>query len=167
MPDYVTVYQISSGTSGLPFALVGLAPLAVGLTLILGKWRLHWHRPGWLFAGFSCAFGILWMFLASGPVLIEGSDAFTAFQTGRYSGVEARSTVSIRCHMRDMTTNALPWGASDSVTRIAKSHQVFTMQPRTVERSEAASTFALLTSAAPFSGWRSPELKCLARRNWL
>jgi hypothetical protein len=88
MLDYATVYQISSGTSGLPFALVGLAPLAIGLILILGKWRLHWRSPSWLFAGFSCAFGIMWMFLASGPVLIEGSDAFTAFQAGRYSVVE-------------------------------------------------------------------------------
>jgi hypothetical protein len=88
MQEYVAVYQISSGTSGFPFALIGLAPLVVGLVLILGKWRWHWRQPGWLFAGFSCAFGIMWMFLASGQVLVEGRDAFTAFRNGQYSVVE-------------------------------------------------------------------------------
>ena len=76
MPDYVTVYQISSGTSGLPFALLGLVPLAVGLILIAGKWRLHWRRPNWSFALFACAFGIVWIYVVSGPVLTYGSDAF-------------------------------------------------------------------------------------------
>jgi hypothetical protein len=88
MPDYVTVYQLSSGPSGLPFGLAGLAPLAIGLILILGKWRLGWRRPGWLLAGFSCAFGIMWMFLATGPILTEGTDVFRAFQTGQYAIVE-------------------------------------------------------------------------------
>jgi hypothetical protein len=61
MPDYVTVYQISSGTSGLPFALLGLVPFAVGLVLIAGKWRPHWRRPNWPFPLFVCAFGIVWI----------------------------------------------------------------------------------------------------------
>jgi hypothetical protein len=44
--------------------------------------------PGLAFPGFLCAFGIMWMFVASGPVLVEGRDAFTAFQNGQYSVVE-------------------------------------------------------------------------------
>lgn len=88
MPDYVTVFQISTGSAGLPFALLGLVPLIVGAIVIVGKWRFHWRRPNWLFAVFSCAFGIIWIFLVSGPILAEGSDAFTAFRTGQYSRVE-------------------------------------------------------------------------------
>jgi hypothetical protein len=92
MPDYVTVFQISSGSAGLPFALLGLVPLIIGAILIVGKWRFHWHRPNWLFAVFSCGLGIVWIFLVSGPILIEGSDTFTAFRTGQYSLVEGTVT---------------------------------------------------------------------------
>ena len=88
MPDYVTVFQISSAWAGLPFALVGLAPLFIGAVLIAGKWRFHWRRPDWPFAVSLCAFGIIWIFTVSRPVLTEGADAFTAFRTGKYSLVE-------------------------------------------------------------------------------
>lgn len=88
MPDYVTVFQISSGSAGLPFALLGLVPLIIGAVLIVGKWRFDWRRPNWLFAVFSCAFGIIWIFFVGGQILTKGSDAFTAFRTGQYSIVE-------------------------------------------------------------------------------
>jgi hypothetical protein len=87
MSDYVTVFQISSGSTGLPFALMGLVPLIIGAILIAGKWRFHWRRPNWLFAVFSCAFGIIWIFFV-GEILTKGSDSFTAFRTGQYSIVE-------------------------------------------------------------------------------
>jgi hypothetical protein len=88
MPDYVTVFQISSGSAGLPFALLGLVPLIIGAILIVGKWRFHWRRPDWLFAVFSCTFGTIWIFVGGGQILTKGSDAFTAFRTGQYSIVE-------------------------------------------------------------------------------
>src|SRR5579864_5525043 len=88
MPDYVTVFQISSGSAGFPFALLGLLPLIVGVVVIVGKWRFHWRRPNWLYAVCSCAFGTIWIFLVSGPILTEGTDAFAAFRTGQYSLVE-------------------------------------------------------------------------------
>jgi hypothetical protein len=92
MSDYVTVFQISSGSAGLPFALLGLVPLIIGAVLIIGKWRLHWHRPSWLFAAFSFAFGIIWIFFVGRQILSESSDPFTAFRTGQYAIVEGRVT---------------------------------------------------------------------------
>jgi len=92
MPDFVTVFQISSNSAGLPFALIGLVPLIVGAILILGKWRLRWRQPGWLFVILLLSFGIMWTFLASGPVLTDGTDAFAAFRAGQYSIVEGTVT---------------------------------------------------------------------------
>jgi len=92
MPEYTTVFQISSGSYGVPFALSGLIFFVIGAILAAAKWRFRWRRLHWLFIAFSCAFGILWMFLASAPVLTEGVDAFNAFQTGHYALVEGEVT---------------------------------------------------------------------------
>ena len=92
MPDFVTVFQISGGLTDLPFALAGLVPLIIGAIVIVGKWRLHWRQPGWLFALFFLAFGIVWLFTVSGPVLTEGTDALAAFRAGQYSIVEGTVT---------------------------------------------------------------------------
>src|ERR1700722_1407992 len=92
MPDYVTVFQISSGSAGLPFALLGLVPLIIGAILIIGKWRFHWRRPSWLSAAFPGAFGIIWIIFVGGQILTSSDDPFTAFQTGQYSIVEGRVT---------------------------------------------------------------------------
>jgi hypothetical protein len=88
VPNYVTVFQISRGSSGLPFALLGLLPLVLGAILAIGKWRFHWRQPSWLFPVFFSASGCLWIFFVSVPILTEGTDAFTAFRTGQYSLVE-------------------------------------------------------------------------------
>src|SRR5690349_20985760 len=92
MPEYVTVFQISSGSSGLPFAYLGLLPLVLGAILAIGKWRFRWHQPNWLLPVFLSAFGVMWMFLVSGPVITKGSDVFDALRTGRYSLVEGTVT---------------------------------------------------------------------------
>jgi hypothetical protein len=88
MPDYVPVFQICSGTASLPFALIGLVPLGIGIIVALGKWRFSWSRPGWFSTIFYCAFGIMWILLVGRPLLTNGSDAFTAFRTGQYAVVE-------------------------------------------------------------------------------
>jgi hypothetical protein len=92
MPNFVTVFQISSGSPGFPFALAGLVPLIIGAVFIVGKWRLGWRKPGWLLPGFFIAFGIMWIFLVSGPVLTEDTDAFAAFRAGQYSSLEGTVT---------------------------------------------------------------------------
>ena len=88
MPDYVTVFQISSGSSGFPFALLGLVPLIIGGILLVGKWLFRWRQPNWIFAIFLVGLGLMWIYLVSGPILTQGKDAFTAFQAGQYSLVE-------------------------------------------------------------------------------
>jgi hypothetical protein len=97
VPDYITVYQISTQPPLAPdwlLAYAGLVPLIVGAVIILGKYRFGWRRPGWPFPLFCCFVGIV-LFLIAGP-LITGissmnSGSLTASYTGRYSTVEGVS----------------------------------------------------------------------------
>lgn len=92
MAEYVTVFQISQRAPDWPFACIGLLPLIAGAVIIWGKRRFKWTQPHWLFAIFSCLFGILWVCIAGSSILHMDSDAFIAYQKGDYQMVEGAVT---------------------------------------------------------------------------
>jgi len=86
--QFVTVYEITQRLSDWPFVCIGLIPLVVGVVIIWGKRRFKWPQPHWLFAIFSCLFGVIWVVGVGASTLSADSDAFVAYQRGEYQTVE-------------------------------------------------------------------------------
>ncbi len=90
MPDYVTAYQISkqSFTSfDWLFPYLGLVPLIGAAIIVAGKLRLGWKKPAWPRVPLLFLTGIIASTL-SGFLSRQGSEALSAFESGRYATVE-------------------------------------------------------------------------------
>ena len=85
---YVTVFQVTQRSPDLWFACVGLVPLIIGAVVIWGKRRFKCAQPHWLFAVFSCSFGVLWIGVVGTTTASSDLTAFTAYQKGDYQTVE-------------------------------------------------------------------------------
>jgi hypothetical protein len=87
-PDYVTAYKISMRSSDWAFAFAGMIPLLLGALIAVGKYKLRWKQPRWVFVGACRVFGLVWCLTVGFSVISSDRKAITSYEQGKYSLVE-------------------------------------------------------------------------------